>query len=715
MVLKKRWVYLLKDILSESAQIQGLKEKYNISERTFRNDLNDIDRYLTENHIPKLVRSKEKGLYIDVSDLVKDQLWKQIESADVEEYALDSEERVKYLFFLLLLEDNPISSEYIANKMGFSRNTLVEDIKKLEENLKTQQLKNHIEGIDAEAVNINLIKKRKIGIYLETSEFQRRQLYIDLFVKYFNIGKLQFYTGEVKGFDKNLHPIIRTELNELFLDLDMEELRDYLDKLQNILKIKYSDISMNIFILAIALGKKRNKTDKTMYLPMFHIETLKLSKEYRALKEIQDLKRDVFPEDDNEIAYLAMYLLSNKILEREGDFLFEEKVEGLNEITNHMIDIFEFEMQIKLSELERDKLFKGLKLHLEPAIYRMRYNICISNKILEDIQKRYKKYYDIAGKACMYLSQQLHVIVPEEEVGFIALYFGGIIEGKKRDKIKVLLICHAGLATVRILEKQILERFENIEIIGAISHSEYISKTFENCDLVISTVELSKSISNSVVVNSLLEEEDINKLKNYLTEKIVVTETKVDIESVLGIVKKYSHIYAEDKLKLELENFFERGQTKLPKLSEKLNEGNIFLNQEADSWEEAVKIGTKQMITSRVIETSYETKVIENIKKYKAYVVLKKGVAIPHAKSEDGANELGISLITLKKGVCFGHPKNDPVSIIFIFASSDEFSHLTILETFMNIIKKEENIEILKNCKTKTEVLDRVKEWEEIC
>lgn len=709
MILKKRWVAILKDILEGEAYGTKLMAKYHISDRTLRNDLKEIDYYLIENQLPCLVRTKDKGIQLEISDLVKQQLWQQIEAMDTQDYVLNPEERLNYIFFLLLLRDEPISADYIANQMGFSRNTVVEDLKRFEKRWQEDWFKGSSHSYSQEN-KVQLVKKRKVGMYLELTELQRRQLYMELLTRYFNIGQLKFNGGQITGFDDGIHPIIRETLDQLFADMDMYGLNEKLEWIEKALKIKYSDVSINIFKLAVAFSKARSLTGHEINLPMFQFQTLKLSKEYKLLSDLS--QEGFWPEHHHERAYLAMYLLSNKILEREGDFLFEEKIQGLVEITEHMIEIFENEMELVLSFEERDKLFKGLILHLEPAVYRMRYNICISNKLLEEIKARYPKYYDIAGKACMYLSQRLHIIVPEEEIGFIALYFGGIMESQQGDKIKILLICHAGLATVRILEKQLLERFENIEIIGSMSHSEYQKQKHLAADLVISTVDI--TWRDVVVVNPLLDKEDIEKLKVYLSEKVIPHRaSEVNMQGIMKTIEKYAKVYAKEALEKELTQLLQCENREAKSLSELLDEDNVFLNQEVAHWEDAVRLGTQALLKKGIIEPAYEAKVIENIKRYKAYVVVKKGVAMPHAKAENGANGLGISLITLKKGIEFGHPKNDPVSLVLIFANKDGVSHLRVVESFLNIIKKESQIQALLACEDLTALKACIQKWED--
>jgi PTS system ascorbate-specific IIA component len=61
------------------------------------------------------------------------------------------------------------------------------------------------------------------------------------------------------------------------------------------------------------------------------------------------------------------------------------------------------------------------------------------------------------------------------------------------------------------------------------------------------------------------------------------------------------------------------------------------------------------------------------------YIVLAPGVALAHARPEDGARRLGLGVAVLTKPVTFGHPTNDPVDVVFAFGSPDKDAHVGLL------------------------------------
>ena len=84
-------------------------------------------------------------------------------------------------------------------------------------------------------------------------------------------------------------------------------------------------------------------------------------------------------------------------------------------------------------------------------------------------------------------------------------------------------------------------------------------------------------------------------------------------------------------------------------LKESLIENHsIALNQTATSWKEAIKIGTDLLVKAGTIEPSYYDHIISNIEKMGPYIILAPGLAMPHARPEEGVIKTSFALVTLK-------------------------------------------------------------------
>ena len=141
-----------------------------------------------------------------------------------------------------------------------------------------------------------------------------------------------------------------------------------------------------------------------------------------------------------------------------------------------------------------------------------------------------------------------------------------------------------------------------------------------------------------------------------------------------------------------------------------LSEENVDINIEVKSWEEAIERVGNLLLTNNKIEERYISSMIDTVNSVVPYIVMSKGVAMPHARPECGAKETSLSIITLKNPVEFGNEDFDPVTMVIGLSSVDSKSHLELLSDLSNIMDDEELIEKAKYCKTKGELIELINE-----
>ena len=103
-------------------------------------------------------------------------------------------------------------------------------------------------------------------------------------------------------------------------------------------------------------------------------------------------------------------------------------------------------------------------------------------------------------------------------------------------------------------------------------------------------------------------------------------------------------------------------------LSDILKKEYIRINESCKDWEDAIRHAGNILLEKGIVTQEYIDSVIKSVKLFGPYVVVAKGIAIPHCLGSMGVNENAITLMTLKNPVNFGNPKNDPVYYIILFA-----------------------------------------------
>jgi mannitol/fructose-specific phosphotransferase system IIA component (Ntr-type) len=133
-----------------------------------------------------------------------------------------------------------------------------------------------------------------------------------------------------------------------------------------------------------------------------------------------------------------------------------------------------------------------------------------------------------------------------------------------------------------------------------------------------------------------------------------------------------------------------------PGLMDLINLKTIKLKAEADNWKEAVHIAGRSLLDLQAIEPRFIEAMIHTILDYGPYMVLWPGVALLHARPEDGVRRLCLSLTTFRKPVNFGHPQHDPVDIAIVLGAVDNRAHIPALLELNSLMQNPATVKRLR-------------------
>ena len=136
-----------------------------------------------------------------------------------------------------------------------------------------------------------------------------------------------------------------------------------------------------------------------------------------------------------------------------------------------------------------------------------------------------------------------------------------------------------------------------------------------------------------------------------------------------------------------------------------MDHGSVLVGVEPGDWREAVEASGKLLVSVGAAEEGYVAAMVRTTEELGPYAVIAPGVAIPHARPEDGAIRVGLSLAVLSEPVEFGSKENDPVDLVFGFSTTDSEAHVELLQALADFIEKPENTEALRSASTVEEVL----------
>jgi len=136
-----------------------------------------------------------------------------------------------------------------------------------------------------------------------------------------------------------------------------------------------------------------------------------------------------------------------------------------------------------------------------------------------------------------------------------------------------------------------------------------------------------------------------------------------------------------------------------------LNNDNVAVRIIVASWEEAVDYLGSIMENAGLTHLSYTKAMKDTLKSLGPYSVIAPGIAMPHARPEDGVIQTGFALITLGTPVNFGSAENDPVDIVIGLAALDKYSHITALREIATCLRDSRFVQNLRNASTKKDLL----------
>lgn len=122
-------------------------------------------------------------------------------------------------------------------------------------------------------------------------------------------------------------------------------------------------------------------------------------------------------------------------------------------------------------------------------------------------------------------------------------------------------------------------------------------------------------------------------------------------------------------------------------------------------WKEAIELCAAPLLENQSITPNYINAIFQLHESIGPYYVLAPGIAMPHARPEQGVNNLGLSMLLVKNGVNFNSSENDPVYLITLLAASDSTSHIEMLTQLASLFAESNDVNAIFNAKNSDEIL----------
>lgn len=656
MRLDSRCQSLLESLMEASDYIgvSDISKEKNVSKRSVYYDLCKINDWLELHNISRLEIERSKGIYM--SAMQKEMIENVIEDSTIENSCvLSPMERIRIIICMVIYSNESIYIEDIMKYCDVSRNTIFNDLKVVTNRLQEYDLRLVYEIRKGYRIRGDVIRKRAIFF-----------LNFNMLLPLFKSGKLKF--------------------------LNKKNIEDYLQRLKHIetsLNMRYVE---GMLLSLAALLPVMIKEGESFELKDVDLKQIEDTQEYNLVCQYF---LELIPE---EKFYLSLHLLGSRIQTIPIDFMKSDQDKEVYELVKALVSEFK-----KIACVEFDKqeeIERSLFVHLKASLYRYRYGIQLGNPLIDDIVKEYPILFEITKRASEYLEQQIGVPIPDTEIAYLTLHFGGFLRSStsKSEILRILIVCPNGISTGNMLKGEISSLLPNAEVMDAVSLCD-LEKTSLTCDLVISTVKVESDVPVIVVHPILTDTDRIAILKRSISNASLQMLPTIDAQSLFHLVSKYVDKLNHKLLRRDIEDYLQVSQKNIVMhehrmqkgMMQLLDERRIQICDEEMNWQHAIQYTANVLLREESIHERYIFSILSHLQYYGPYMFIAPNIVLAHAKPEEGTIRLDIAMCVCKKDVHFS--PHHVAKIILILSPIDHESHLHILRDIMSIFSIQTNVD----------------------
>lgn len=674
--------------------ISTLAAKFEVSERTIRNDIKDINDYLKEQEI-KPIRFGSNGLIVMEEDI--SQARETTQQEDFYTYKLSKEERRMLAAAILINTKDHITLSQIADILYVSRATIINDLDEVKRMLESGKLK--------------VISHSNKGLRLEGLEGDKRLFLLRLM----SVGS--------NGIKEN--STIRSFFKGLNMEIKMsEDERRNLQKIINEQEHAYgrfmTDDSFDYLLQYLMLSIERIRNGNVMTEP---IEGNK--SKYAMAKDIQKYICQYWDLEDakGEVDFLCGVLDSMSYVKRQRR---EQKIIGLQLVTRKFIEHISKDLGVNLN---RDFAFyENLTDHLESIIMRS-FNVTQRDDFLKQYVEKNPKVLEVVQKYKDMLSNFMDREISEIEIDYIVIHICAALERRKKKEVefRVLIVCGGGIGTSQLLLAKMRNRFD-FHVVDVVSAHLLDNEKYQNIDLVISTIPLRDYEGEYILVSPVFSDEDylrVNGKIEEIQEKHKIEPIPIQERVALPqkdaqkLIDELSQIIKDPSLMNQVtrkvqEFFGIEVEIQEPFLCELLTAADIQLDIECSDWRDAIIRSAQPLLDQGKIEDKYIDAMIDNVKENGAYIIISPEFALPHEGFDRGCNEVGMNLIRLKKPVTIEDIDGEIAKVRFFccMSTEDHKKHMKAFFHLVNMLTNRGFKEELAAAKTPEEAADTIRKYE---
>ncbi len=606
-----------------------------VSLRSVNNYVNSINHQYNQ-----LIISSNRGYKVN-----KEQAAAIIDTARSRNIPEKYTDRKKFIIEKILLTKEHISLDYLSNVLCVSPLTLQNEINKLRGELDSYKL---------------ILRIKNDFLSILGSERNKRKLVTELINE-----ELENSAFSLEG------------IQRLFLDVDLEDIKNIV--LITLKRHRYflDDYSLLNYVMHIAVLIELSQTKKgnldeiqkgfidfrTIASP--HVFSI-IEEIFRDLKNIYDVN---FTTDDFFESSLSLMTnaVSSQIaklqIDQLGTMVGQEIVDLLNEIIASVKSTFSIDIQ-------EDSFIIRFAFHLKNMLMRLKNDVHIRNSQFKKIKNEFPLIYVIAVFISDLINKRFKFALSEDEIAYIALHIGALIEEKNAyiKKLSCVVLAPDFYTESRALYKKLKNRFsESLLITNFITSIDELER-IENYDLLLSTIDIKPGLGTSyLLIDPFLSETAIGRIY----QKVDETKAAKTTERVINQFK----VFFRDDL--------------------------FFYDKPFQTHIDAIEMMCDVMMKKKYVDISYKKEIYD----HEAVAPSSYGnIAIPHPLSNRALSSviaISINPTSIKWGI-------NKVNIVFMLSlrEEDRDHFKDIFDSITHLMANKEFFARIMNAKTYKEFID---------
>lgn len=527
--------------------IKDLAGQVGVSKRTVQRELEYINRSLKGYDIQFLSKTGV-GVWLEGSSDEKERLLENILEGD--DYDVSNrEDRRKRLILEILKEKGLKKLFYYSSQSGVSEATVSTDLEAIEEWLNRYGL--------------YVTRKPGSGILVEGSEENYRRAMRAFINENIDTRIIRESYEETDNTADRYEILKRSSIGQILNEDIMRRVMDCIVGMDNARVLTLTENSYVGLVIHISIAINRIIKNEVIENDERWRAINQEDEDYQLAKAIVHELEEEFEIKipDVEVSYICLHIKGAKHekIQWEGRTPLEMESREMQQLVNDLIDAFDSDRAYLLKQ--DDEFIQGLLAHLQPTLIRLIHGMQIQNPVLKEIKRDYSDIYARCLNVAKVLEENTGKKVPDEETGFLTVHFGAAmvrLEGR-REKIRKVhagVVCSSGIGISRLMSSKLEKIFRDRVQLTTYGKSDITPYVAGKVDFFISSVPLEQMEVPVIDVNPLLNEDDMEKIRNMVYKYERMPEKQKEADEFTTQLEEINLIAAQINAVIKYMGFF---------------------------------------------------------------------------------------------------------------------------------------------------------------